>query len=132
MELYSTLEEAIDAAREAFLENEGVSEEDASVAQFSLQRYVMRDGEVNWQAEFHAEESEESEGYPLASGEAAQAVFDGDFDEVDLRRDWPAEQTLYEWDDNEFQYDPPLDSEEGEAAAEEWEDDNTDADNRWA
>ncbi|PKH26287.1 secY/secA suppressor protein [Enterobacterales bacterium CwR94] len=130
MELYSTLEEAIEAARELFLEENDISDADASVSQFSLQRYVMQDGDIMWQATFTEEEEDEVPGYPIASGEAAQAVFDNDFDAVDLRRDWPEDQTLYEHDEDEYLYEPTFDSEEAQAAAEEWEDDNTDADNR--
>lgn len=127
MSMYSTLEEAIDAAREEFLADNQTTEEDASVSQFSLQKYVMQDGDIMWQAEFTEEEGEAVECLPVRSGEAAQAIFDGDFDEIELRQEWLAENTLHEWDDGEFQLEPPLDTEEGEAAAQEWDDDNSES-----
>ncbi|EXU74596.1 MULTISPECIES: MysB family protein [Erwinia] len=130
MNLYATLEEAIDAAREEYLAaNPETDEEDASVSQFNLQKYVMQDGDIMWQAEFFTDEGDDGECLALRSGEAAQAIFDGDFDETDLRQEWLPENTLHEWDEGEFQLEPPADSEEGEAAASEWEDDNTDSDN---
>ena len=61
---------------------------------------------------------------PLFSGEAAQAIFDNDYDEVEIREEWITENTLYEWDEDDFQYEPPLDTEEGEAASDEWEEQN--------
>ncbi|WP_437610661.1 MysB family protein [Erwinia sp. V71] len=132
MSLFSTLEEAIDNAREEYLANNpDIAEDDAAVSQFALQKYVMQDGEIMWQAEFFTDEDEEGECLPIRNGEAAQMIFDGDFDEPDLRQEWQAENTLYEWDEGEFQLEPPLDSEEARAAAEEWEDDNTDADNQY-
>ena len=128
MSLYSTLEEAIEAAREEYLASHPeVDEADASVSQFGLQKYVMQDGDIMWQAEFFEEEGEAGECLPFRSGEAAQAIFEGDFDEIELRQEWLAENTLHEWDEGEFQLEPPLDAEEGEAAAEEWEDDNSDS-----
>lgn len=130
MSMYITLEEAIDAAREEFLAaNPEMEEDEASVNQFNLQKYVMQDGDTLWQAEFFADEGEEGECLSLRSGEAAQAIFDGDFDEVELRQEWLPENTLYEWDEGEFQLEPPADMEENEAAEEEWEDDNPEADN---
>ncbi|ADP12216.1 MULTISPECIES: MysB family protein [Erwinia] len=130
MNLYATLEEAIDAAREEYLAANPEQEEDeASVSQFNLQKYVMQDGDIMWQAEFLTDEGDEGECPASRSGEAAQAIFDGDFDEVELRREWLPENTLHEWDDGEFQLEPPGDSEEGKAAAEEWEDDNSESDN---
>lgn len=132
MSLYSTLEEAIDAAREEFLASQtNVHEDDTSVSQFSLQKYVMQDGDIMWQAEFFDGEDEQGECLPICSGEAAQAIFDGDFDEVELRQEWQSENTLHEWDEGEFQLEPPRDLEEGEAAAEEWEDDDSPSD-KWA
>ncbi|MFS2224049.1 MysB family protein [Pantoea sp. B65] len=132
MTLFSTLEEAIENAREEYLvDNPGIAEDEASVSQFNLQKYVMRDGEIMWQAEFLTDEGDEGECLPVKSGEAAQAIFDGDFDEIELRQEWQAENTLHEWDEGEFQLEPPLDSEEGLAAAEEWEDDNSDSDNHY-
>jgi len=130
MDLFSTLEEAIEAAREEFIASQGDSAaEDLNISQFALQKYVMQDGDIMWQAEFFADEDEQGECLPLLSGEAAQAVFDGDFDEIEMRQEWQAENTLHEWDDGEFQLAPQRDLEEGEVAAQEWEDDNTDSDN---
>jgi acidic protein MsyB len=93
--MYATLEEAIDAAREEFLANNpGVEEEDANVQQFNVQKYVLQDGDIMWQAEFFATDEEEGECLPMLSGEAAQSVFDGDFDEIELRQEWLEENTL--------------------------------------
>ncbi|MBK0003204.1 secY/secA suppressor protein [Erwinia sp. S43] len=132
MTLYATLEEAIDAAREEYLAaNPEVIEEEASVEQFAMQKYVMQDGDIMWQVEFFTNEGDEGECLPLRSGEAAQAIFDGDFDEIELRQEWLAENTLHEWDEGEFQLVPPEGSEEADAAADEWEDDNSESD-RWA
>ena len=132
MSLFSTLEEAIEAAREEFLASQpDLDADDANVSQFALQKYVMQDGDIMWQAEFFAGEDEQGECLTLSTGTAAQAIFDGDFDEVELRQEWQAENTLHEWDEGEFQLEPPRELEEGEAAAEEWEDDNSPSDN-WA
>lgn len=50
---YATLEEAIDAAREEFLANNPDSdEESANVEQLNIQKYVLQDGDIAWQAEF--------------------------------------------------------------------------------
>ena len=101
---YSTLEEAIDAAREEFLaDNPGIEEEDADVQQLNIQKYVLQDGDIMWQAEFFADEGEDGECLPILSGEGAQAVFDGDYDEIELRQEWLEENTLHEWDEGEFQ-----------------------------
>ncbi|KNC09004.1 secY/secA suppressor protein [Klebsiella sp. RIT-PI-d] len=122
MTMYATLEEAIDAAREEFLANTpGIEEEEANIQQLSIQKYVLQDGDIMWQAEFFAEEGETGEGLPVLSGEAAQSVFDDDYDEIELRQEWLEENTLHEWDDGEFQLSPPLDTEEGHAAADEWD-----------
>ena len=122
MSLYATLEEAIDAARELFLvDNPKLDEESASVQQLNIQKYIIQDGDIMWQAEFFADDSEDGECLPMVSGEAAQSVFDGDFDEIELRQEWIEENTLHEWDEGEFQLEPPLDTEEGQAAADEWD-----------
>jgi len=122
MSFYSTLEEAIDAAREEFLANNPeLNEEDASVQQFNMQKYVLQDGDIMWQAEFLTNEGDEGECLPVLSGEAAQSVFDDDFDEIELRQEWMEQNTLHEWDEGEFQLEPPLDTEEGRAAADEWD-----------
>lgn len=42
----------------------------------------------------------------MLSGEAAQSVFDGDYDEIELRQEWLEENTLHEWDEGEFQLEP--------------------------
>ncbi|VEW08405.1 hypothetical protein CRJUMX01_790021 [Escherichia coli] len=49
------------------------------------------------------------------------AYFDGDYDEIEIRQEWQEENTLHEWDEGEFQLEPPLDTEEGRAAADEWD-----------
>ncbi|VFS69854.1 secY/secA suppressor protein [Raoultella terrigena] len=52
---YATLEEAIDAAREEYLANNPESdEESANVEQLNIQKYVLQDGDIAWQAEFFA------------------------------------------------------------------------------
>lgn len=124
MDMYLTLDEAIEAAREAYLADHENSDDASQVAQFNLQKYVMQDGEIMWLAEFHTTEDEGGDGVPLFSGEAAQAIFDNDYDEVEIREEWITENTLYEWDEDDFQYEPPLDTEEGEAASDEWEEQN--------
>lgn len=122
MTFYATLEEAIDAARESFLaDNPDVDEESANVQQFNIQKYILQDGDIMWQAEFFADDSEDGECLPMLSGEAAQSVFDGEYEEVELRQEWLEENTLHEWDEGEFQLAPPLDTEEGRAAADEWD-----------
>lgn len=124
MDLYDTLEEAIEAAREAFIESaEEEDNEPPAPQQFNLQKYVMLDGDILWQAEFFAEEGESVECLTLRSGAAAQAIFAGDYDEIEIREEWLDENTLYEWDDDDFQLEPPLDTEEGKTAADEWDDD---------
>ena len=108
MTMYATLEEAIDAAREEFLaDNPGIDAEDANVQQFNAQKYVLQDGDIMWQVEFFADEGEEGECLPMLSGEAAQSVFDGDYDEIEIRQEWQEENTLHEWDEGEFQLEPP-------------------------
>ena len=55
MSLYVTLEEAIDAAREEFLEaaqDRVQGDEEPLPDQFNLQKYIMQDGDIMWQAEF--------------------------------------------------------------------------------
>ncbi len=47
--------------------------------------------------------------------------FDGDYDEIELRQEWLEENTLHEWDEGEFQLEPSLDTEEGQTAADEWD-----------
>ena len=85
MTMYATLEEALDAAREEFLaDNPGIEEEDADVQQLNIQKYILQDGDIMWQAEFFATDEEEGECLPMLSGVAAQSVFDGDFDEIEL------------------------------------------------
>ncbi|MBJ9517373.1 secY/secA suppressor protein [Citrobacter freundii] len=123
MNFYATLEEAIDAAREVFLaDNPDLESDDASVQQLSVQKYVLQDGDIMWQAEFFADEDDvDDECLPILSGEAAQSVFDGDYDEIEIRQEWQEENTLHEWDEGEFQLEPPLDTEEGQTAADEWD-----------
>lgn len=122
MQYYATLEEAIDAAREAYsADHPDDSDTGPEVNQFSIQKYILQDGDIMWQAEFMADEDDEGECLPLLTGEAAQAVFDGDFDEIELTQEWQEENTLHEWDEGEFQLEPPLDTEEGQTAADEWD-----------
>ncbi|WP_438288227.1 MysB family protein [Edwardsiella tarda] len=121
MDMYLTLDEAIDAAREAFLAEHN---EDTPVAQLNLQKYIMQDGDTMWMAEFHADERDEGDGVALFFGPAAQAVFDQDYEDSEIEEEWLAENTLYQWDEEEFQYQPPLDSEEGASAASEWDEQN--------
>lgn len=49
----------------------------------------------------------------MLSGEATQSVFDEDYDEIELRQERLEENTLREWDEGEFQPEPPLNTEEG-------------------
>ncbi|MGS9149849.1 MysB family protein, partial [Salmonella enterica subsp. enterica serovar Infantis] len=58
---------------------------------------------------------------PMLSGEAAQRVFDGDYDEIEIRQECQEENTLHECDEGEFQIEPPLDTEDGSTAADEWD-----------
>lgn len=132
MAKFPTLEEAIEHAREVWLADNNDADDEAAVSQFNLQKYVLRDGDLMWQAEFFSEEDSEGECLPLKSGEAAQTIFDDDFDEIELQLQWQEENTLHEWDEGEFQLQPPLDTEEGRAAAEEWLDDNSESDNHYA
>ena len=122
LEYYSTLSEASDAARELFIaDNPDLEEEEISVQQFNVQKYVLQDGDIAWRAEFFADEEEPGECLPLFSGEAAHSVFDGDFDEIEISHEWQEENTLHVWDEGEFQLEPPLDTEEGQTAADEWD-----------
>lgn len=109
MIFYATLEEAIDAAREVFLaDNPDLESDDASVQQLSIQKYVLQDGDIMWQAEFFADEDDvDGECLPMLSGEAAQSVFDGDYDEIEIRQEWQEENTLHEWDEGEFSWNLP-------------------------
>lgn len=118
MSMFTTLEEAIDAAREAFIANNG---DEATVEQLGLQKYILQDGDIMWQAEFIASDDEESECLPVLTADAAQSVFEGDFDDSELTQEWQEENTLHEWDEGEFQLEPPLDTEEGRTAADEWD-----------
>ncbi|GCU41178.1 hypothetical protein HmCmsJML023_04083 [Escherichia coli] len=70
-----------------------------------------------WQVEFFADEGEEGECLPMLSGEAAQSVFDGYYDEIEIRQEWQDENTLHEWDEGEFQMEQPLDTEERSTSA---------------
>ncbi|ARU93613.1 MysB family protein [Tatumella citrea] len=131
MDLYLTLSEAIEAAREEYLANTPDEDSDPVISQLSLQKYVMQDGDIMWQAEFSNEENEEqSECLPLLYDEAAQAVWSGDFEPQELEQEWQEENTLHEWDEGEFQLSPPTDTEEGAAAADEWSDDDSESE-RW-
>ena len=48
---------------------------------------MLQDGDIAWQAEFFADEEEQGECLPMLSGEAAQSVFDGDYDEIEVQWD---------------------------------------------
>lgn len=127
MSMYATLEEAVDAAREEFLEAaQDTTDGDQALVpeQFNLQKYIMQDGDIMWQAEFLANDGESIESLNFRSGAAAQAIFDDDYDKQELEEEWLEESTLYEWDEGEYQHEPPLDTEEGAAAAEEWDDED--------
>jgi len=127
MSMYATLEEAVDAAREEFLESaqDTTDSDEAPVPeQFNLQKYILQDGDIMWQAEFSAKEGESIESLPFRSGAAAQAIFEDDYDKRELEEEWMEESTLYEWDEGEYQYEPPLDTEEGAASADEWDDED--------
>ncbi|AGH73225.1 MysB family protein [Edwardsiella piscicida] len=122
MDMYLTLDEAIDAAREAFLAEH--DNDTPQVSQLNLQKYILQDGDTLWMAEFHQDTQEEGDGVALFFGAAAQAIFDDDYDDGEITEEWQEESTLYQWDDDDFQYQPPLDSEEGESAAAEWDEQN--------
>src|SRR5471030_3164722 len=127
MSMYATLEEAVDAAREEFLESAQEttdSDETPVPEQFNLQKYIMQDGDIMWQAEFLAQDGEPTDSLPFLTPEAAAAVYSGDYDTQELEEEWIEESTLYEWDDGEFQHVPKLDTEEGEEAASEWDDED--------
>ncbi len=67
-------------------DNPDSDEETANIEQFNMQKYILRDGDIARRAEFFASEDEEGECPAMLSGEAAQSVFDGDYDEIELRR----------------------------------------------
>ncbi|ACR68467.1 secY/secA suppressor protein [Edwardsiella ictaluri] len=119
MDMYLTLDEAIDAARETFLDEHG--DDTPQVSQLNLQKYILQDGDTLWMAEFHEDTQEDGDGIALFFGAAAQAIFDGDYDDGEITEEWQEESTLYQWDDDDFQNQPPLDSEEGENATAEWD-----------
>ncbi|WP_114195594.1 MysB family protein [Edaphovirga cremea] len=124
MSMYATLDEAIETAREEYIEStldEYGEDETPPPQQFHLQKYVVQDGDIMWAAIFTTDEIEVADVLPFRSGAAAEAIFEGDFDEEELRQEWQEENTLHEWDEGEFQLEPPLDTEEGEAAADEWD-----------
>ena len=59
--------------------------------------------------------------YPCLAVKLRKVSFDGDYDEIEIRQEWQDENTLHEWDEGEFQLEPPLDTEEGRTAADEWD-----------
>lgn len=122
----STLEEAIDIARETFLaDHPEINDDEADIQQLNIQRYILQDGEEMWAAMFYDDETQADEKgvyIPALFGSAAQRVFDGDVDEAELRLEWQAENTLYEWDDGDFQYEMPVDEEDDPAPVDEWSD----------
>lgn len=118
---YATLEEAIDAAREEFLVNNPDSdEESANVEQLNIQKYVLQWADIACRPIF-ADEDEEGECLPEVKRRSGTERFDGDYDEIELRQEWLEENTLHEWDEGEFQLEPSLDTEEGQTAADEWD-----------
>ncbi len=120
MTMYATLEEAIDAAREEFLaDNPGIDAEDANVQQFNAQNTFCRTATSCGKLSF-CRRREEGECLPMLSGEAAQSVFDGDYDEIEIRRSG-RKRIHYMNGAREFQLEPPLDTEEGRAATDEWD-----------
>ncbi len=82
MTMYATfLKKPLTLHAKNFLQyNPGIDAEDANAQQFNAQKYVLQDGDIMWQVEFFADEGEEGECLPMLSGEAAQSVFDGDYD----------------------------------------------------
>lgn len=74
-----------------------------------------------WQVEFFIGEGEGGECLPVLSGEVVQSVSDGDYDGIEIRQEWQEENTLHEWDEGEFQLEPPLDTKERRAAANKWD-----------
>ncbi len=112
MTMYATLEEAIDAAREEFLaDNPGIDAEDANVQQFNAQKYVLQDGDIMWQVEFLPTKGKKVNVYLCLAVKPRKVFFDGDYDEIEIRQEWQEENTLHEWDEGEFQLEPPLDTE---------------------
>lgn len=90
--------QSMQPARRFLANNPDSDEESASIEQLNIQKYVLQDGDIAWQAEFFADEDEQGECLPVLSGQAAQSVFDGDYDEIELRQEWLEENTLHEWD----------------------------------
>lgn len=63
MDMYLTLDEAIDAARETFLDEHG--DDTPQVSQLNLQKYILQDGDTLWMAEFHEDTQEDGDGIAL-------------------------------------------------------------------
>lgn len=121
MTMYATLEEAIDAAREEFLaDNPGIDAENANVQQFNAQKYVLQDGDIMWQVEFLPTKGKKVNVYPCLAVKLRKVSLTATM--MRLRSaEWQDENTLHEWDEGEFQLEPPLDTEEGRTAADEWD-----------
>lgn len=121
MTMYATLEEAIDAAREEFLADNPASTPKTRMCNSSMPKNTFCRTATSCGKLSFCRRREEGECLPMLSGEAAQSVFDGDYDEIEIRQEWQDENTLHEWDEGEFQLEPPLDTEEGRTAADEWD-----------
>ncbi|VDR28106.1 secY/secA suppressor protein [Raoultella terrigena] len=119
---YATLEEAIDAAREEYLANNPDSdEESASVEQLNIQKYVLQDAISPGRPSSLPTMRGKASACRCSAAKRRRAFFDGDYDEIELRQEWLEENTLHEWDEGEFQLEPSLDTEEGQTAADEWD-----------
>ncbi len=103
MTMYATLEEAIVTLHaKNFLQTTPASTAKMRMCNSSMpQKDALQDGDIMWQVEFFADEGEEGECLPMLSGEAAQSVFDGDYDEIEIRQR-QEENTLHEWDEGKF------------------------------
>ncbi len=52
---------------------------------------------------FFADEEDRGDCLSILNGSAAQSIFDGDDDEIEICHEWLEENTLHEWDEGEFQ-----------------------------
>lgn len=122
----STLEEAIDIAREVFwADHPEISGDEADIQQLNIQRYILQDGEEMWAAMFYDDETQADEQgvyIPTLFDSDAQRVFDGEVDEAELRLEWQEENTLYEWDEDDFQYEMPVNDEDEQTPVDGWSD----------
>jgi acidic protein MsyB len=121
MNLYATLDEAIEAAREEFIEANVDNDPDKLPQQFNLQKYITIDGETMWQGHFTLESDPDAPPSAYHAIASAEAIFEGDFDELELEEEWPEESTLYEWDEGEYRSYPHPDHHQDDED-DEWED----------